>query len=439
MSINGANVRRLYESKGPVEFADWFSRALGLPGTNTGMRRCVDDFGHVVLESDRTIRPESVPIRELALALLGPWEEDARRSLWLGAQQPHMVPVLEAGSEITPSQFANISAFNSSMIGLLEVKMLEAYSRPKFMVSQLFEQVGPTNLRSLKYIGISNIGDVAQVRKPGQPHVRAQLSERYVTTPDTVDRGIAIEVSAEAVLYDTSRDLLKQAETVGESLALRKEYLCVDVAIGVTNTYTYDGTVYNTYVTGGGNWVNSFSNPVPSTSAAWSAFNQSIQKFVGLTDPETGEPIDIEEYDILAMPGNHFTMSNALMAESIWTLTGPAAATGTYATANQIAPNPIKGMFNLLGGPQSLRYPYALKRATAADGLNLSNTDATSRWWVGDFQKAFGWHSNLPLTTIRAAATDYIMADRRLILAIFCDEIGIPFVKEPRCVQVNTA
>lgn len=445
MPINGANVRRIYESMGPVQFVDRFTRALGLPGPNTGSRTCVDDFGNTVLESSPLgdeggfgrLRPESVSIRELALALLGPWEQQAYDAMRLGAQQPHMVPVLEAGTEVVPSQFANISAFNTAVIGLLEVRILEAYKSRKFMVSQTFEHVGPTNIRSLKYIGISNIGDVAQIRNPGSPHARAQLSERYVTTPDTVNRGIGIEVTAEAALFDNSRQLLKQADTVGDSLGRRKEYLCVDCAIGVTNTYTYDGTSYNTYQATTP-WINSKSNPVDTTASAWTAFNDVIQRFNALTDPETGEPIEIDEWDIFLMPGNFMAITNAIQAERIWTLTGPTPATGTFPTGNMEAKNPIQGLFKILGGADMAHYPYALKRATAADGLALSTANATKYWWVGDFNKAFAWHYNLPLTVVRAAATDYIMADRRLTLAIFADEMGVPVVKDPRYVQQST-
>jgi hypothetical protein len=44
---------------------------------------------------------------------------------------------------------------------------------------------------------------------------------------------------------------------------------------------------------------------------------------------------------------------------------------------------------------------------------------------------------NLPMTIVRAAPSDYVMADHGLVAAIFIDEMGVPVVLNPRYVIKN--
>lgn len=445
--INGAYVRGWYESVGPQKWVEQFHAMLGLPGPNTGRRICLDENGVPILESKREIRPEQVSIKELAVNLLGRTDQEVEDVLMQAHHAP--ISVMEAGTAVVPSQFANISAFNAAAIGLLEARILEAYSKPAFMVAKSFENI-PSKLRRLKLVGISNIGDVSEVRDPGQRHARAQVSERYTETPQTRNRGIAVEITREAVLFDYSRQLLKQCDSVGESLALRKEYLCLDILLGIYNPYNYNGTSYNTYATAaqdtaGGNWINSIVNPI-HTANAWEAFNAVLQLWVNMTDPETGQPISIEAAQMLTMPANYMMAEVALQASEITRMANALAGTSWPTDAYKSA-NPAKGMFQLVN---DAKYPYAYRRATDSSsgtydtasrvnpGLGYSGDNAKNLWFAGDFKKAFHWHENIPLTTVRANASDWEMADHGLVVAIFADEMGAGGVTDPRFVVRNT-
>ncbi len=452
--INGAYVRRWYQSVGPRQWVEDFHTLLGLPSVNQGRRICLREDGTSILESASsskpgagTLNPNSVSIKELAVNLLGPTDAELEDNLMLAHHAPPQV--MEAGTGVVPSQFANISAFNAAVIGLLEARILQAYKKPAFMISGTFENI-PSKLRRLKMVGVSNIGDVSDVRDPGQRHARAQLSERYTETPQTRNRGISIEVTREAILFDYSRQLMQQAESVGESLGLRKEYLCLDVLLGIYNPYNYNGTSYNTYSstaqdTIGGNWINEINNPIGSSNA-WDAFNNVLQLWVNMVDPETGQPISIEEAQILTMPANYMAAEVALQASEITRMANALA--GTYwPTDAYKSQNPAKGMFKLIN---DAKYPYAYRRVIDSSsgtydpaervnpGLGLVGTAATGLWFAGDFRKAFHWHENIPLTTVRANATDWEMADRGLVLAIFADEMGAAGVTDPRYVIKNT-
>jgi hypothetical protein len=441
----------MYKELGPWGFVQKWNRMLGLPGPNNGEREWDQSHRQSAMESaasDKTccrIRTDDVNIKALAQALVSPYDHELKSQLAHGAEASFRIPLhaMEAATDIVPSQFANISAYNSAVIGLLEARILEAYHKPKFILQNAVENI-PSKLRSLKIMGVSSIGDVAQVRDPGQTHARANLSERYVQTPDTVNRGIGIDVTREAALFDYTSQLMKQADTAGESLALRKEYLIADVAIGATNTYKYNGTSYNTYSTtaqdtGGGNWVNQIVNPITSSNA-WDAFNNVLQQWVGMVDPETGQPISIEGFDILAMPQIAMLMEVALQASEITRMANALAGTNWPADAYKSV-NPAKGLFRLLGGDQAKIYPYAyaeVTRSVANGGLGLTGTSATGLWFAGDFKKAIHWNENIPLTIVRANVNEYAMGDRGLTMALFADEMGAAGITDPRYIIKNT-
>jgi len=225
--IRGNAVGEMLRGLGHRRFVHKFYQLLGLEDANE--RRCYSaEKGRCVLEG-ATISPGEVSVLDLAMGLTGTSGSALEELLRTPAHR--RVDVMEAGTEIVPSAFANISAFNASVAGLLEARLLEAYSRPAYIAEQLGEVI-PSTKRSEKFIGISTVGDASLERKPGDPHVRAAGGEQYVTTPETKNRGIAIEVTREAVMFDLTRDLLAQAEKAADALALRKEYLMVDCVLG---------------------------------------------------------------------------------------------------------------------------------------------------------------------------------------------------------------
>ncbi len=281
LMLNLSTVRELYADLGAVGFAHKFHQMLGLEDPATGRKRISLKTQEPVLES-QTLLPEHCSLKALYQGLVG---YDDGQMLMRGAS--FMADVLEdGGTSIVPSAFSNVSAYNAAALGLLEAKFLEVYRRPTFIAEQLAETV-PTNKIQEKFIGISTVGDVAEERKPGNRHMRVNVSERYVTTPSNVNRAVAVDVTREAVMFDRTRELLTQAEKSAEVLALRKEYIVLDTFLGVNNTYTYNGTNYNTYQTSG-NWVNDQSNPLVD----WTQINAALQLFSSMTDQETGQPID---------------------------------------------------------------------------------------------------------------------------------------------------
>lgn len=415
-------IRGIFDDLGPKGFTHRFRQMLGIEDPATGKPRINPKTQEPVLES-AILRPEHCSLKALYHGLVG---YDDGEKLMKGAG--YMIDVNESdvledgGTSIVPSAFANVSAYNAAALGLLEAKFLEVYRRPTFISEQLAETV-PTNKIQEKFIGISSVGDVAEERKPGDRHMRVNVSERYVTTPSNVNRAVAVDVTREAVMFDRTRELLTQAEKSAEVLALRKEYIVLDTFLGINNTYTYNGTNYNTYGTSG-NWVNDQTNVLID----WTQINAALQLFSAMSDQETGQPIDVEPHDILTMPATFLTARGILRYTEIQRRTNNTAEIG-------IGANPLGDFqFNLVGSPT---YPYAMRRATAADGLNLSLSEAQAYWWIGDFRRAFVYTQNLPLTIQRATASEYEMTDRGLVFSMFADEMGNCGVRDPRFVVRN--
>lgn len=461
MAILGANVRELYKSLGPVGFSKHFDRILGLRNEK-GERNVatIDNSYKPVLEGQQ-ISPDSIDIKELTIGLLGVDAHDPsdymRRARFnckptgevlesdgsihpdfqYGMSMSGAGNVMEAGgTEMVPSQFPNISTYNTAILGLLEAKVLESYNRPQYMADKLFE-LDSTRRRSERWGGVSLPGDSAEERKPGEPHKRIQLSERYVTTRDTKNFGMGIDVTFEAEFFDYFKQLMTQADKLGETLALKKEKRCLSTFLGATDTYTYDGTTYATYATSG-NWINKVAS---NALADFTNVNTALQLFTAMTDQETGQSIEVLPKDIMVMPSYWMTMNTVLFPNEVMRA-NPGNTTSFPSTITN-SKNPLSGVFNPtpVGGP-TWPYLYNLAQAAAsgdAPGLALSAANAAKYWWIGDFKKAFKYVQNLPMTVTRAAnAASYEMLDRRLVLSIFADEMGTAEVYDPRYVVLST-
>lgn len=423
MALNATQVSRLYKDRGPVGFVREMHQMLGLRNPD-GVRNRNQD-GRLVLESQK-IKPETVSLRGLAIGLLG--EQSLEESLRTPAPQvmEFQRDVLEAGNEVVPSQFSNITAYNETVAGLLEAKILEAYQRPEFIADKLVTNY-PSNKVQEKFIGISTPGDDAQQRQPGQPHPRTNLSERYVVTPVTKNYANAIDVTAEAALFDMTRQLMDHADQVGQTLALRKEYRVLNTFLGIDNTYSYNGTTYNTYLLAAdnGNWA----NWVVEELVDWTDFDVIFKMFTLMTDQETGLPISVDAKDLMVMPAKLATAMKIIHDTTI------QARTPTTMAVVSEGSNPM----NRWGFNDPL-YSVHARRAGLAGFVDT--TDATAYtaaevdevWYAGNFKKAFGYVENIPLKVQRAAPSSYEMLDRGLIFSLFADEMGVPFVREPRFV-----
>ena len=433
--MRGADLRRTFESfcngdsnfrgePGPRGFVRLVRAELGLSRDNYGRHRVQETVvGEGGVATPR-LRPEELSLKGLAMAICGesyveamnPAYEDPTDSI---AGENYLAAEADgAAGAITPGNSPNVSAYLGSVTGLLEAKVLEAYNEPEYISDRLVTVI-PSNLRQEKLIGHGRIGNRRAIRNPGEAHARAQFKERFVTTPETENYGLAVDVTKEAVFFDQTNQILERAEAVGHELALGKEFDIIDVFVGVTNPYNYNGTSYNTYLTSG-NWINDQSNPLLDHTD----LNLMRELFSRMTDQETSNRVTITPDCLLVSP------SKVETAHQIMRATTYQQRTNSQAEVRE-GPNREAGRYEILSSP------YVDQRLTDSDGLALSQSNANDYWWAWQKSKAFYWCENWSVTTKKATPDNYTMLDRGLVLSVFSDYMGVAGVREPRAVVRN--
>lgn len=449
--ISTIKMRDLYESRvkqsnGRFRFLTEMKHGLGLCDLNGSDYR--DAAGNRILKSERSLRPEHFSLAELAEAIVGPtWRSlfnpdsrelnrftTARALVETGTDSRSLIEA--AGVGVDPTAFLNINTFTSVVGGLVEVKILEAFKNPNFIGDQLCP-AEPTKLNGQKIIGINRIGDKGKKRLPGEAHVRAQFNERYVTTPETRENALAVDVYKESVFFDLTGDILNVAASVGDELGYRRELEILGLVVGATNSFNYNGTAYNTYSSSLNaiGYFNDFSNPLVD----WTSLQADILKFARMQDPYTQKRILVNPNTILVNPAKVATANLIIAATSTERRTGAGSSTPQTTSmplnVSVTGSNPYSGQFTILSSPLLEQ----VCTATAADGgLALSQSNADEYWWMLESGKSFRYMQNYPLSVAQSAPNQYEMLDKGIVATYFANERGIPSVWSPWHIVRNT-
>ena len=446
MGIDVVKMKSLYESRkkdsgGRLRFINELRHGLGLSDSNGSDYK--DLAGNKQLR-EREMVAENFSLAELAEACVGgswrtlfdPDNREMGRYLRAKSLVESGFPndsraLLEStGIGIDPSSFADINAFTSVVGGLIEVKILEAFQNPALIADQICPAEA-TRLNGQKVIGVQSIGDRGRQRKPGEPHARAQFGERWIETPETRENALAIDVLKEAVFFDLTGQILQQAASVGLELSYRKELEVIDTIIGVNNSFKYNGTAYNTYVTSKTlGYTNSIANPLLD----WTSIQTDVLQFMRMEDPHTGKRLLLNPNTVLVNPGKLATMNLILGSTVTDRRTAPSGNQSTATTLNisSTPGNPYSGNFKVLTSP------LFEQRALAADGLNLNQDNADGLWFMMEAGKSFRYMQNYPLAVVPATSNQYEMLDKGIIATYFAHERGIPSVWSPWHTLKNT-
>jgi hypothetical protein len=340
--------------------------------------------------------------------------------------------LLEAA--IDPAAFVNVNLFNLSVAGLVNAEIIERYDTPEYIGRNLVT-IKPTNMNGQKLIGVAQIGPVssaAKGRQPGETHAEIGFTDKYQTTPETVEQALKVVVTKEATFFDYTGQVLEQAGMVGDELAYGQEKSIADEVLGATNSYNFGGTSYNTYQ-GTSPWVNDLTQ----TFADETSIDAARQLFVNMTDPITGREIRVNGRDVLCMPARELKFRQALFGTNVQVGTQlnsnfPSRYTFSPAGIGQVGANMGGGMYTLT--PLT---PIWYNRATATDGLARSAADAKELFYVGDYKKAVWWMENWPLTPWQASADELTMKDRGLVAVFGANYRGKVYTREPRYIVRN--
>jgi len=292
---------------------------------------------------------------------------------------------------------------------------MRSFDNPSFIHSRLMDNVD-TNLDGEKIAGIGNIGDLSEAVDEGDPYPRMKPSAEFIETPQTTKRGGVVEVTKEAIFFDRTGGLLEKCSALGQVMGFNKEKRCIDLALGLTNSYKYNGTSYDTYQAS-----TPWDNTQTSTALAdWTDIEAAELLFDAMTDPLTGEPIMLMTPQLIVPTALKHTARRIVGATEI--NNGTDQGGGSAAQTNRATSS------NPLDGYDIVTSPYVKARTSSA-----------TTWYIGDFKKAFCYMQNWGLTAAQLGMNSHLDFERDVVTAYKISERGTPAVKEPRYVVKVTA
>ncbi|HEX3870236.1 MAG TPA: hypothetical protein VHV77_07370 [Pirellulales bacterium] len=382
-SIKYRELKRLFELEGAQKATNHLTEAL----------------------REKKLRPEDFSLRDLAEAVV----PDGRE--WLGMLDPRRssgVSVLEAGDGVDVTAFLNITG------QVIYSKIMEGYTQDAFVMSKLVDTI-PTRLDGEKIPGIGKLVDNIEEVAPGMPFPSVGFGEDYIETPSTTKRGLIVPVTKEAIFFDRTNLVLSRAAEVGEVLGLNKEKRLLDLAIGATNNYKWQGTDYDTYQASAP-WVNVKTG---NALVDWTNVDAAEQLFADILDPNTGEPVLIQATSVLVMPAYRHAAYRVFYAPEVRTSSG---------STTTIAANP-------LGNYQVYDSRLAYRRILAT---GASEASAKQWWLIGDFRKALAYMENWPITVTQSPLGSEADFNNDILVRFKASERGAAAVINPRYLVKNT-
>lgn len=349
-----------------------------------------------------SLAPEDFSLRDLAETLVD------NGAQWVRSLDPRNDSV-----QLSESDGADLTAFLNVTGQIIHTKIRQAYEHEAFVLSKAVSTI-PTKFSSEKIPGIGRVADKSMEVQPGMPYPNVGLSEEYTRTPETTKHGLIVPVTREAVFFDRTNLILRRAEEAGEVLGLNKEKRLIDCVLGITNTYSFNGTSYNTYyATTGSPWINSLAS---NELVDYTDVDKAEQLFAELSDPSSGEPILISPNAVLVMPAYRYAAAKVFLdGEITFDPTGSASMT---------ARNPLRHY-------QVMESALAYRQLVAS---GISAVNAKKYWFLGDFKKAFAWMENWPITVTRSQASSDANFERDIIARFKASERGAAAVLDPRYV-----
>lgn len=451
--IRGSSLRGIFESNGHAEGTRRILHALGYCDQRGQRYRAPSNATSILevrnpREGTREVtrlRPNEFSFQELAFATMG-WDYQSR----LTPQNVNAAIIAEAmacggaGSALTEdvgsmagainaTAFGDINAFTAITAGLLEISMMDGWQNPDFIMDSVMTTESTKMFEGKKSIGTSRLGDVGEERQPGEPTKRAQIGERWVTMPRTVENSLACLVTEEAVFLDLTGEVLQHANDVGEWIRWRKEIRQIDAWLGLSVQYNYKGTTYAPWQS-----LGYFNNSLSNELFHWQQVQNCRILFRDMLDVETGLRVQIRPNTVIVNEEKYVVAQSIFgeLAESTEQRDAPGSTTQPQ-TIDKFR-QPFKGQYKILTSPlifQRMTDPTTL---FPNPGMGLSANQASKYWWLFESGKVMRYMQNRPFRTQTAAPNQVDMLDRGIILYTRADERGTPMWWEPRRAVQNT-
>lgn len=475
-SIKGRNVRQMWTDSGARlgPFRAQFRKMLGLRTNPKTGRNYVDG-------KEAQVSPDEFSLRELTEAFLGheylselhdgpPSGSKAQTMAMALHESTSARMLMEDVAAVGPSIFQDINAWNATVAGLVEVRLLEAYNQAQHIADQ-FMEVQPTRVNGGKMVGIPYVAPAADVVTPGIEFPTVGMNEMWVWARPNMVYGAKLGLDRNTVVYDLTGELMSKAESIGAGLGYGREYYCGANILGLNNVVpsapypkpsltnqigdsfrmnqTIDSTPNTTYQTSGStgnpnlpqayNYINKTSGG-PFTD--WTSL-QTPRKLLNLMrDPVNQLPFDTDIRKVWVDPYEFDVALRVLHAQQVLGSTGTPATNygGLQQGAGSTFPPVLTQGANVPPGSRLL--PFSLHTSNIWHQILLdsgvSEANAEKYFLVGDPQKAFVWRSAWDTRVDQANPSSADLLGRNIVNEWVAQFSGQFVVREPRYVVLVT-
>jgi hypothetical protein len=362
---------------------------------------------------DKRVQREEISLQEMAVSMMGEDFADRLERYWNMARSGLTEMQLKENADA-------VDASNFSIIGgqLMMDIIKDNYQYAAQKSDEWFSKrnVGK-NLGTAVIPWLSDVLDEPAVVNQLQEYPRTQFSLNYITRPAPVKFGRICAVAMEELISDKTQQAYDRARSVGRRAGLFKHKQRLRVMYGIVNNHSFNGTSYNTYLTAGA-WINKLTS---FSLLNWTSFNTLEQLQNQMTDPTTGEVIDIEVNQVLVLPALKYTTRRILNATAV--LSGNI----TSGTGDQVvSENPLDRDYTMYSDK------HARKILVNEGGLTATQADTVVL--AGDFKKAFVEWEVYPTRYTTAAPNNIWEFTRDIALAAKVSDFYIDSVWDPRYV-----
>lgn len=307
----------------------------------------------------------------------------------------------EAADIVDTSKFANING------QIVYTSLIDAYDDPTFIGERLVTNM-PTEFNGEKIPGIGRVGDDSESIGEGDEYPRAVIGEEWVETPETIKRGLILDVTLEEIFFDRTGLITSRAADVGRAIRISKEKRILDVVLGITTIYRRNGAAaVATYQDS--DWDNLAAS---NALVDWTDIEQAELLFDAMTDPNTGEPISVNPTTAIVPTALRHTARNILNATEVRSTAGTNTET--------LSSSPVQS--------------YTIE----TNQYVKSRTSSDSTWFLGEPKKAFAYMENWPLRLQTQDDTSHESFNRDVVARYKASERGAPAVMEPRYMVKST-
>ena len=338
------------------------NKGLSLQRLHESARQRLKEAGMEPDRRGRGMRLDFVTLREDLKSLLDKdWCKENKKPL-LACDDFSIKELYDFCESVDVTQFPVITAV------LVEKKVIDAFNSMPTIGDRLVTPF-PSKLQISKIPGADlsiNMKDI----EPGMPyHHDADIAEHYVQV-EGKKRGDILDITEEAILFDQTGLVLREAEKFGKKAALDRErkilYTIQDVTVGGVNYYAYypGGTRVAMY-SGAVALTHVYSNLHDHALQHWTDLDHAKTMFTTMRD-NTGDPILIEP-KILLVPKARETMAKRLISNTLM----PATRIGVAVPGDSMnEANPFSGAYEVLSSVY----------------LDIVSTAC---WYLGDFKEQF--------------------------------------------------